>query len=180
MMYHNLNKNENFESMSDNNTNDDEKSEIWLKKIYDAVCANDFQTFIELYENYVNDKNITGYFLDFGGRPASSWYKRVPYELCTCKTDWVRVHRQLDRRACKCKFGKSFLVYERTKEGTHSNTLSFTKYIRLSVPVNIYYEPWQPYVDLDYNLPNCENFRFPSILHLIYCFYKKGTSAYIV
>lgn len=141
-----------------------DKSYNALKSIYEAAKVNHLSSFIECFDAFINNETLTGFFSDDGGRPASSWYERVPYSLCTCTTDWSRVHRQLDVKACTCKNGKRFIAYDLVKRVIKESRVSpyaartLTKHIRQSGPINIHYTPWQPVVDLDDNeIFNCDN-----------------------
>lgn len=133
----------------------EDESYLALKSIHQAVLNKNLWLFIESFNKFIYDATLSGFFTDHGGRPASSWYKRVPYSLCSCKTDWDSVNRQLDEKECNCIAGKRFIAYKLTKEAILLSNMDpyvghvFIKHIRQTGPVDIYYEPWQPIVDLE-------------------------------
>ncbi len=65
-----------------------------------------------LIEQMILDSDVIGYFEDWGGRPASNYYKSAHYPLCICKSKFVKVHRALSVRKCKCPDGKRFIANE--------------------------------------------------------------------
>jgi hypothetical protein len=135
---------------------------VILKDLYNFCKNLDFDSFVELFEKFMNDSKMVSYFSDFGGTPASNYFKLVNYELCSCKTEWVYVHRSFSERECNCANGKRLNVYNLAKqalEDSDSNIFynldnlkkakRITKYIRESGPINIYYKCWQKQLDLD-------------------------------
>jgi len=65
-----------------------------------------------LIEQMILDSDVIGYFEDWGGRPASNYYKSAHYPLCICKSKFVKVHRALSVRRCGCPDGKRFIANE--------------------------------------------------------------------
>ena len=85
-------------------------------------------------DKLLNDPCVNCYFEDWGGRPASNYYKSTHYRLCTCKTEFEYVHRQLDIRRCNCVKGKQYIAFNVLKEHdsltSHVNKWEIEEYER--------------------------------------------------
>ena len=88
----------------------------------------------EEIDKLIMNPEIACYFEDWGGRPASNSYKSKHYRLCTCKTEFEYVHRQLDIRRCNCIKGKQYIAFNVLKEHdlltSHVNKWEIEEYDR--------------------------------------------------
>lgn len=119
-------------------------NQLFLKHLYDLSNNNNTNEFLLACETFINDSSYTGYFNDFGGRPASSFFRAVNYEYCVCPTEWVRVHRQHDEKACNCFHGKRFVLYRIAEK--FSNNIEKERvqdFICHLGPINVQYKRWQ-------------------------------------
>ena len=88
----------------------------------------------EEIDKLMMNPEIACYFEDWGGRPASNAYRSTHYRLCTCKTKFEPVHRQLDIRKCNCVKGKQYIAFNVLKEHdlltSHVNKWEIEEYDR--------------------------------------------------
>ena len=91
------------------------KNEEVIKKIEETIQKEDFESFKSLYQSYISDQSLYGYF-QFDEQIPSSAYERTFYKLCTCpdcyksENYFYKVHRHQYLLPCNCVNGKRYNI----------------------------------------------------------------------
>lgn len=163
--------NENNIGKIDNSVEKDINYQL-LKKLYEANEENNLDKYIELYTEYIGNKNIWN-FHTYTDHPPSSC-TRVFYPYCNClnrnEDGLEKIHRGRWEQSCNCEGGKRYLAlrnaYEielKKKLNNESSMFTFSiadlfeyfnlnpedfaksqiiKYIESTGPVDIQYTEW--------------------------------------
>lgn len=100
------------------NSAEQDKNYLFLKELYESNVDNDLNKYIELYSQYINDKNIYN-FHTYSDHPPSCC-TRVFYPGCTCENknedSLVKIHRDRYEQSCNCVGGKRYLALRNAYE----------------------------------------------------------------
>lgn len=102
---------------------------LFLEKLYQTNKSGNLETYKKLFEEFITDPNLYGFF-SYTDHPPSNC-KQVFYPLCVCginEDSLEKVHRGLYEAKCSCVGGKRYIALRNAYEIALGNKSTMCTY----------------------------------------------------
>lgn len=95
----------------------------FLQKLYDTNVSGDLEKYKVLFNEFISNKELFGYF-SYTDHPASSCDRQF-YPLCECSINedsLIKIHRDYYEAECRCPNGKRYIALRNAYEIAAENS----------------------------------------------------------
>lgn len=111
------NENGTIENINEYSDDEEDINYNILKDLYDANVSNNLDEYKKIFNNYISNPNIYGWF-SYTDHPPSSCERQF-YPLCKCNIDeekLIKIHKGYYEAGCNCEDGKRYIALRNAYE----------------------------------------------------------------